>query len=61
MDIKKLKELRFENNISQWELAKISGIHQSKISLIENNLVKPTEKEIRTLEEIFKKLSTERK
>jgi transcriptional regulator with XRE-family HTH domain len=30
-----LRELRFKKQISQWELSKISGVHQSRISLIE--------------------------
>ena len=39
-----LKELRFKKQISQWELSKISGVHQSRISLIENGF-QATEKE----------------
>ena len=31
-----LREARFKRNISQWELSKQSGVHQSRISLIEN-------------------------
>jgi transcriptional regulator with XRE-family HTH domain len=31
-----LREIRFRKRISQWELSRISGVHQSRISLIEN-------------------------
>jgi transcriptional regulator with XRE-family HTH domain len=33
----KLREARFKRRISQWELARRSKIHQSRISLIEND------------------------
>ena len=32
----KLREVRFKKRISQWELNKQTGVHQSRISLIEN-------------------------
>ena len=41
----KLRDLRVVPRISQWELALRSGVKQSRISLIENRLVKPTMKE----------------
>ena len=31
-----LREARFKKRITQWSLSKISNIHQSRISLIEN-------------------------
>jgi DNA-binding XRE family transcriptional regulator len=31
-----LREIRFQRKISQWDLAKIANVHQSRISLIEN-------------------------
>jgi len=31
-----LRQLRFQKRISQWELSKQAGVHQSRISLIEN-------------------------
>ena len=31
-----LLEARFRRRISQWELSRRSGVHQSRISLIEN-------------------------
>jgi transcriptional regulator with XRE-family HTH domain len=31
-----LREARFKNRISQWELSRLAMVHQSRISLIEN-------------------------
>ena len=31
-----LREARFKQRITQWALSKISNIHQSRVSLIEN-------------------------
>lgn len=31
-----LQEARFKRRITQWSLSKISNVHQSRISLIEN-------------------------
>lgn len=39
-----LREARFKRRITQWALAKISNVHQSRISLIENE-AKASEKE----------------
>ena len=36
VNIMDLREARFKARISQWELAKRTGVHQSRISLIEN-------------------------
>ena len=41
----KLREARFKKNISQWALSAKSGVHQSRISLIENDLVTPNKRE----------------
>ena len=41
----KLREFRITPHISQWQLALTSGVKQSRISLIENRLVKPTMRE----------------
>jgi transcriptional regulator with XRE-family HTH domain len=41
----KLREVRIIKRISQFELRLKSGIHQSKISMIENNLMAATEEE----------------
>ena len=48
--IKNLKRIRFEKGLTQWKLSLLSGVMQSRISLIENGLVKPTIKEIEGLE-----------
>lgn len=40
-----LRELRFRKRISQWELSRTSGVHQSRISLIENCFSTPTNDE----------------
>jgi len=45
----KLKEVRFFKRISQPLLALKTGIQQSRISLIQNELVKPREEEKRKL------------
>jgi transcriptional regulator with XRE-family HTH domain len=41
----RLIEARIRRNMIQWDIRKKTGIHQSKISLIENGYIKPTEKE----------------
>lgn len=41
----KLKEFRFFKNVTQPLLALKTGIQQSRISLIENELVKPKQRE----------------
>ena len=40
-----LRESRFQRRWSQYELQKRSGVQQSRLSLIENGYVSPTEKE----------------
>ena len=40
-----LREVRFKKRMSQWELSKRTGVHQSRISLIENG--HPAKKEER--------------
>lgn len=45
----KLREIRFIKRVSQWLLAKETGIPQSRISLIENNLVRPKDTEIKLI------------
>jgi DNA-binding XRE family transcriptional regulator len=45
-----LKEARFKKRISQWELSKLTEVHQSRISLIENGH-KANEKEKKALAE----------
>ena len=46
----KIKEYRLKNNMTQKELADLSGIKQNKISQIENGSLNIT---IRTLERLF--------
>jgi transcriptional regulator with XRE-family HTH domain len=43
-----LREARFKRGITQYSLSKITGVHQSRISLIENGY-KASEKEKRAL------------
>lgn len=53
----KLREFRIIPRMSQWKLALDSDIKQSRISLIENFLVKPTTREkIRLSEALHKKI-----
>ena len=40
-----LREARFKNRLTQWELSKFTGVHQSRISLIENNYSSAKEEE----------------
>ena len=40
-----LVEARIRKRKTQWDLRKITGINQTKVSLIENGYVEPTEKE----------------
>jgi len=35
-NIMELKEARFKRRLTQWSLSKITNVHQSRISLIEN-------------------------
>lgn len=41
----KLREIRVVKRITQFQLRLATGIHQSKISMIENGLVEPREDE----------------
>jgi len=40
-----LREARFKSRVTQWALFKMTGVHSSKISLIENGFVEPKERE----------------
>lgn len=47
-----LKKIRIlDKKISQWELSRRSGIHPSRLSLIENDLTTPTANERRAISE----------
>ena len=50
-----LREIRFFQRISQWELSKQTGIHQSRISLLERGLIKPNGQERKKLSEVLDK------
>lgn len=45
----KLKEARFFKQVTQFQLRLKTGIHQSKLSLFENDLIAPREDEIKKL------------
>jgi len=45
----KLRELRVVKRVTQFQLRIVTGIHQSKISMIENGLVTPREDERKRL------------
>ncbi len=45
----RLREVRVINRITQFQLRLSTGIHQSKISMIENGLVDPREDEKKRL------------
>lgn len=47
-----LREARFKKRISQWELSKRCGVHQSRISLIENGFTPKKEEVERICEAI---------
>jgi len=40
-----LFDARMKKRITQWDLKKLIGVHQSKISLIERGYIIPTDKE----------------
>jgi transcriptional regulator with XRE-family HTH domain len=45
----RLREIRVVKRITQFQLRLSTGIHQSKISLIENGLVEPRQDEMKKL------------
>ena len=63
----KLREIRVVKKISQFQMRIATGIHQSKISLIENGLIEPRDDEKKRLakalgrrpEEIWEDASTD--
>jgi transcriptional regulator with XRE-family HTH domain len=46
----RLREVRVVKRITQFQLRLCTGIHQSKVSMIENGLVEPREDEKKRLE-----------
>ena len=55
----KLREERFKLNMSQYVLANLSGVCQTRISLIENDLVEPSEAEKKKLAKALNKKAGE--
>lgn len=51
MNQSKLRQKRVLKGLSQYELRALTGIHPSKISLMENGFIKPREDEIKRLAE----------
>ena len=47
--MKKLRETRVVKRVTQFQLRIATGIHQSKISMIENGLIQPREDEKKRL------------
>jgi len=45
----RLREIRVVKRVTQFQLRLVTGIHQSKISFIENGLVEPREDEMKRL------------
>jgi transcriptional regulator with XRE-family HTH domain len=55
-----LRKIRiFEKKISQFELSRKSGVHPSRISLLENDLAKPSESEARRISEALEMVPEE--
>jgi len=44
-----LKTARFKKNLTQWDLKAKTGIHQSKISLMERGYLEPNKDEVKRL------------
>lgn len=44
-----LREIRFKKRLNQYRLALLTEVHQSRISLIENDLIQPRDDEMRKL------------
>jgi transcriptional regulator with XRE-family HTH domain len=49
-----LRELRFKNGLTQYDINARTGIHQSKISLIERGYIHPDETEKRKIAKAFR-------
>jgi transcriptional regulator with XRE-family HTH domain len=46
-----LREVRFKKRLNQYRLALLTQVHQSRISLIENDLIEPRDYEKKKLAE----------
>ena len=53
MALTKLKRIRLEQDIPQWELAHKATICESRLSRIENRRVKPKQDELRRLSNVL--------
>ena len=49
-----LRAIRFKRNLSQWTLAKESGVQQSRISLYENKLIDLNENEKKAIADVLR-------
>ena len=49
-----LKQLRLERRLNQFESQLLAGVHQSRVSLLERGLVKPTARERERLAKALK-------
>ena len=47
----RLREIRVVKRVTQFQLRLLTGIHQSKISMIENDLISPREDEQKKIAE----------
>ncbi len=56
-ELKKIRML--DKEITQFELSRRSGVHPSRLSLIENKLTKPTANEVRRISEALGMLPEE--
>jgi transcriptional regulator with XRE-family HTH domain len=48
-----LREARFKKGLTQYDVNRDSGVHQSRISLIERGYVSPTLKEKRAISKVL--------
>lgn len=48
-----LRTARFKKNLTQYDLKIKTGIHQSKLSLIERGYIKPNKDEVRRLAKVL--------
>jgi transcriptional regulator, XRE family len=48
-----LKSLRVQKRLTQWDIRVKTGISQSKLSLIENGYINPSEDEIKKIAQVL--------
>ena len=49
-----IRELRFKNGFTQYDVNARTGIHQSKLSLIERGFIVPDEREKKKMADLFR-------